>query len=422
MSVRDGLSPPEPTLPPDDALEAYADAALRVGVALRPGRRLLIRAPLAGAPLVRRLVRQAYRLGSPYVDVHWSDAEVTRQRFLEAPEGSFEELPEGRAETLEAIAERGDAVVSVLSSDPELLREADPERVATARRASQRSLRGFKEHQMRQSMPWTIVAVPNPAWAAKVFPAASPERAQARLWSAILAAARIDGEDPVAAWREHVSSLRRRSTHLNERRYRALHFRGPGTDLTVGLADGHRWMGGATRARDGTEFVPNLPTEEVFTTPHRERVDGTVRATKPLVYGGRVIEPFALTFADGRVVEVKASGGGEVLERMIDSDEGAGRLGEVALVSVDSPIHRSGVLFFQTLFDENAASHLAFGRGFPMAIEGGERLSQEELAERGLNDSMMHVDFMVGSEDLDVDGLLEQGRAEPLMRAGRFVI
>lgn len=406
----------------DAQLDRYADLVVRVGVNLRPGQRLTVSTSLEGAPLARRIASAAYRAGSPYVTVLFSDTEVAKIRFAEAPEDSFSEVSLGRAAMFEGMAERGDAFVSIDASDPEAYANADPARVATARAAAQLAGKRYSEYTMSHRIPWTIVAAAEPAWAAKVFPDASPDEAMATLWDAIFAATRVDLDDPVTAWRDHATTLQRRAKLLSERRYDALHLRGPGTDLTVGLPDGHLWTGGGTATPDGQRFIPNMPTEEVFTAPDARRVDGTVRASLPLAYSGRLIDGFSLTFEGGRVVRAKATIGQEVLDRLLDTDEGARRLGELALVSVDSPIFRSGLLFYETLFDENAASHLALGRAYRFAVEGGTEMSDEEAAEAGLNESLTHVDFMIGTQESDVDGVRADGAREPIMRAGRFVV
>jgi aminopeptidase len=406
----------------DATLDRYADLAVHVGVGLRPGQRMVLRSPLAAAPLARRIAAAAYRAGAPYVTVQYGDDEIAKIRFAEAPEDSFEEVSLGHAEAMERMAARGDAVVSIDASDPEALQDADPARVATARLATQRAMKGFMGYTMSDRVPWTILAAPEPAWAAKVFPDEDPDAAVAKLWEAIFAATRMGADDPVAAWTEHVATLGARAEALSERRYDAVHFRGPGTDLAVGLAEGHVWKGGGSTTPDGQRFVPNLPTEEVFTAPHAERVNGTVRASLPLSYGGRLIDGFSLTFEGGRVVAARAETGQEVLDQLLDSDEGARRLGEVALVSVDSPIYRSGLLFYETLYDENAASHIALGRAYRMSVAGGPDMSDERAAAAGLNDSLVHVDFMIGTPDTDVDGVRDDGTREPIMRAGRFVI
>lgn len=406
----------------DTLLDRYAALALQVGVGLSEGQRLLLRSPIAAAPLARRITAAAYAAGAPYVHVSWSDEEITRTRFLHAPEDSFEELPLGQAEAMTAMAERGDAVVTIDAGDPELLKEADPKRVATARKASQRAMKPFSRQIMADRIPWTVLAVPTPAWAAKVFPDDDTAGAVDRLWNAVFAVTRTRQDDPVEAWRAHVETLEARSRLLNERRFAALRFRGDGTDLTVGLADDHVWNGGASRSESGQTFVANLPTEEVFTAPHRDRVDGTVRASMPLAYAGRRIDDFELTFEGGRAVSARAGAGEEVLEGLLDTDEGARRLGEVALVSTDSPVRETGQLFFNSLLDENAASHLALGEAYRFCTTDGASLSDEDAAARGLNESLTHVDFMIGSDAMDVDGVGEDGAEEAVMRRGRFVI
>jgi aminopeptidase len=272
----------------------------------------------------------------------------------------------------------------------------------------------------RHEINWSIIASATPAWAKIVFPGEPEEVAVEKLWNAIFAASRIDSPDPVAAWKEHSASLQRRAAWLNAKRYHSLHYRGPGTDLTVGLSDGHLWLGGGTTAGNGIPCLPNIPTEEVFTTPHKDRVDGLVTSTKPLSYQGTLIEEIAVRFAGGKVVEARARTGQQVLERMLDSDEGARRLGEVALVPHSSPISASGLLFSNTLFDENAACHIAMGQAYSSCVEGGDAMTPEELAARGANSSLIHVDWMIGSGQIDIDGIAATGDREPLMRRGEW--
>ena len=268
---------------------------------------------------------------------------------------------------------------------------------------------------------WNIVSCATPAWAKAVFPDEPEDRAVAKLWDAIFAASRIDEDDPVAAWKAHNANLHARARHLNERRYASLRFRGPGTDLTVGLADDHEWHGGSSKAKNGIVCNPNIPTEEVFTTPHKDRVSGTVRATKPLSYQGTLIDEIAVRFEAGRIVEADAAKGKDVLAKVLDTDEGARRLGEVALVPFSSPISRSGLLFYNTLYDENAASHIALGQSYSQCFLNGGTLSPEELAARGANASLIHIDWMIGSGAIDVDGIAPDGREEAVMRKGEWV-
>jgi aminopeptidase len=273
----------------------------------------------------------------------------------------------------------------------------------------------------RQEINWSIVACATPAWAAAVFPNLPADEALARLWEAIFAASRADRPDPVAAWKEHDANLHTRADWLNEKRYAALYFRGPGTDLRVGLADGHLWLGGGTTAANGRYCIPNMPTEEVFTTPHKDRVDGRVTSTKPLSHQGAIIEEISVRFEGGRIVEASAARGDQILQRMIETDEGARRLGEVALVPHSSPIASSGLLFLNTLFDENAACHIALGQAYSTCLKDGDSLTPERLAARGANSSLIHVDWMIGSNRIDVDGISDSGAAEPVMRAGEWV-
>lgn len=405
-----------------DTLKRYAHVILHVGAGLQPGQRLVLRATLDSADLVREVVRAAYAHGSPFVNVLWSDDAVTLARFESAPEGSFSEVPFGAAGAMEGMAARGDAVVSILGSDPELLAGVDAGRVAESRAANQQAMAPFYRYIMSDGVAWTIAAVPTPGWAQRVFPDLPTEQAMGRLWEAVATAVRLIEEDPVAAWTAHVANLETLAGQLNDRRFDALRFTAPGTDLTVGLADGHVWKGGGSQAPDGTRFVANLPTEEVFTAPHAARVNGTVAASKPLAYNGRLIEGLRLTFEEGVAVHAEADRGQEVLDGLLATDDGARRLGEVALVSVDSPIHQSGVLFLETLFDENAAVHIALGRAYRFNVEGGPSMSDEQAAAAGLNDSLTHVDFMIGSEHMDVDGVAQDGSVTPIMRAGRFVL
>ena len=299
--------------------------------------------------------------------------------------------------------------LAITGGNPSLLSKEDPEKVGRANRAVSKAYRPAIELITRHDINWTIVASATPAWAAAVFPDLPPDQAMTKLWDAIFAASRVDVDDPIARWKQHDSGLHRRADLMNEKRYAALHFRGPGTDLRVGLADDHLWMGGGTKAGTGAYCIPNMPTEEVFTTPHKDRVEGTVTSTKPLSHQGTLIEKIAVRFEGGRVVDAKASRGQEVLQRMIDTDDGARRLGEVALVPHSSPIASSGLLFLNTLFDENAASHIALGQAYSTCLKNGDQLTPEELAARGANESLIHVDWMIGSSEIDLDGITATG-------------
>ncbi len=317
--------------------------------------------------------------------------------------------------------ESGDAVLSVYANDPDHLKDEDPQLVTAMQQATSRAVRPFRELISRNATNWSIVAAAVPAWAAKVFPGLDAEAGVEALWNAIARLCRLDEPDPVAAWRDHLERLAARKDRLNSRRYTALKYTGPGTDLTIGLPDRHVWVSGQSTASNGIVFAPNLPTEEVFTMPHKGRVNGFVTASKPLSYAGTLIEEFRLEFVDGRAVDVSATRGQEMLKELVSADDGAARLGEVALVPHSSPISQSGLLFYNTLFDENAASHVALGAAYKFTLGGSEDMSDEAFERAGGNRSVVHVDFMIGSGALDVDGVAANGAAEPLMRQGEWV-
>ncbi len=405
----------------DERLQAYAELLVRVGVNVQPGQKLIVRASVDSAPLVRRVVETAYRIGSPYVEVLWSDDAVTRARFLHGPEGSFGIIPQYRADAMNALAADGAASLAILADDPDALAGTEPERFATYQRAWRPATRPYSDLAMSDRMAWCVAAAAAPAWAQKVFPQLSEEQAVAALWEAIFTATRITEPDPVSAWRAHNEALGRRKQLLNERHFAALHFKGPGTDLRVGLADGHQWDGGGSTLPNGVKFVANMPTEEVFTAPHRARVDGTVRATMPLAYNGIMIDDFSLEFKGGEVVRAVAGKGQAALDEILATDAGSRRLGEVALVPTSSPIAKAGVLFLETLFDENAACHIALGKGYTNCVQGAQEMTEEEKLSHGLNDSLTHVDFMIGSAEVDVSGELQSGALVPLLLKGEWV-
>ena len=403
-------------------LDRLAEVAVRVGLGgLNPGQQLVMTAPLEAVVLARRITEHAYRAGASLVTTFFADDAASLLRYQHAPEAGFDTAAGWLYEGMAAAFREGAARLAILGDDPGLLAGQDPEKVARANRARSIAYRPALELITNSAINWTIVACATPAWAAAVFPNLPPDEALARLWNAIFAASRVDQADPVAAWKEHDANLHARADRLNEKRYSALRFRGPGTDLLVGLADDHLWLGGGTTARNGRYCIPNMPTEEVFTTPHKDRVEGRVTSTKPLSYQGTMIEEISVRFQAGRIVEAHATLGDQVLQRMIETDEGARRLGEVALVPHSSPIASSGLLFMNTLFDENAACHIALGQAYSTCLKDGDRLTQEQLASRGANSSLIHVDWMVGSNRIDVDGISTAGDSVPVMRAGEWV-
>lgn len=405
-------------------LETYAEVLVKIGLNLRRGQKLIITslrtdgAPLETAPLVRAVARSAYEHGARFVDVIWGDDQLRLIRFQTAAADSFEEYSTWHSDALRDHTNRGDAVLNLTAEDPTLLNSVDTELLAIARRSMLQHASGYYENVMRNAMNWVVAGASVPGWAAKVFPDAPAEEQVDQLWDAIFQVCRVYDPNPIAAWQRHLADLKARSAYLNRKSYSALHFRGPGTDLTVGLVKRHIWKGGSSPAKNGVDFTANVPTEEVFTMPHRHGTEGVVRAAMPLNYSGVLIEDFSVEFERGRAVSFRAGKNEATLRKLIETDEGSARLGEVALAAHTSPIAQTGRLFYNTLFDENAASHVALGRAYRFNIEDGELLPIEAAAEAGCNTSLEHVDFMIGSAEMDVDGLIEGGAAEPVMREG----
>jgi aminopeptidase len=405
----------------EQKLDRLAKVAVRVGLGLKPGQELVMTASIDALPLARRITEQAYRAGASLVTTLYSDDESSLMRYRFAPDESFDRAPKWLYDGLAAAFKSGAARLAIAGANPLLLSNEDPDKVGQANRAVSVAYRPAMELITRHEINWTIVASATPAWAAAMFPDDPPDIAVGKLWNAIFETSRIDADDPVASWKVHDAGLQRRAAYLNEKRYTALQYRGPGTDFRLGLADDHLWLGGGTTAGNGIYCIPNMPTEEVFTTPHKDRAEGTVTATKPLSYQGTMIEGIQVRFAGGRIVEARATKGQEVLQKLIDTDEGARRLGEVALVPQSSPIAHSGLLFLNTLFDENAASHIALGQAYSSCLRDGDKLAPEQLAAKGANDSLIHVDWMIGSDKLDIDGMTASKTVEPLMRQGEWV-
>src|SRR6185295_14817382 len=408
-------------------LDVYGDLAVTVALNLQPGQRLLIIGPLMNggvaleaAPMVRRIAASAYRAGAQLVEAIWGDEALQLARFHHARKETLGEFSAWLPRALEEHAKAGHAVLSVYANDPDLLRHEPPDLVGALQQATSHAVMPFREHISRNATNWGVIAAASEAWAAKVFPDVPHGEQLPRLWETIARFCRLDRPDPIEAWKAHLAALAARSDGLNRKRYAALRFRAPGTDLTVGLPPGHIWVSGESVTQSGIRFVANLPTEEVFTIADRQRVDGTVHATKPLSYAGTLIEDFSLRFERGRVVDVKAARGERVLRQLVETDATSGRLGEVALVPHGSPIAQSGLLFYNTLFDENAASHVALGSAYKFTLTGGDTMSEAEFEQAGGNRSAIHVDYMIGSGEMDVDGVNEGGSAEPLMRSGEW--
>jgi len=407
----------------DEKLDRLAEVAVKVGLGLKAGQELIMSAPLEALPLARKITEQAYKAGAVLVTTLYSDDPSTLARYQYAPDASFDYAPVWLQEGVANGFRSGAARLAIAGANPALLAQQDPAKVSRANIAASKAGKPAMELITRHEINWTIVAAATPEWAKLVFPGEPEDVAVAKLWEAIFASSRVNVDDPVAEWRQHGERLKKRVDFLNAKRYAALHFRsGDGTtDLRVGLADDHLWAGGGTTAGNGVYCQPNIPTEECFTTPHKDRVDGVVKASKPLSHQGTLIENIQVRFEGGRIVEAKATAGEEALNRLISADEGARRLGEVALVPHHSPIAQSGILFWNTLFDENAASHIALGQAYSTCIIGGEKMKSEELAKLGANESLIHVDWMIGSAEMNIDGITANGNAEPLMRNGGWV-
>ena len=401
-------------------LDRLAQVAVKVGLNLQEGQDLFLTAPLAALPLVRRIAEHAYKAGAGLVTPIFSDEELTLARYRYGKDGSFDRaagwLHEGAAKAFAANTAR----LAIVGDDPMLLSAQDPAKVARANKANSVAYQPALEKIANFDINWNIVAFPGAAWARQVFKDDAEEIAVARLAEAIFAASRVDRDDPVAAWATHNAALAQRTKWLNGERFAALHFTGPGTDLTVGLADGHEWQGGASTAKNGVTCNANIPTEEVFTTPHARRVEGHVSSTKPLSYQGTLIDEIQVRFQEGRIVEAKAARGEEVLNRVLDTDEGARRLGEVALVPHSSPISQSGILFYNTLFDENASCHIALGQCYSKCFVDGSKLTADEIAAQGGNKSLIHIDWMIGSGEVDIDGVKPDGSCVPVFRKGEW--
>ena len=404
----------------EDLLDRYAQLIVRSGVGVAPGQELLMTAPVDAIPLVRRIIEHAYKAGATLVTTLYGDDAATLARFKYAPDKSFDAasgwLFDGMANAFRAGAAR----LAIIGEDPALLSGQDPAKVTRANRARSRAYRPALELITSHAINWCVASAATPAWARSVFPDLSADAALDRLWRAIFACSRADKADPVQAWVEHSRNLRQRTDFLNARRYKALKYRGPGTDLVLGLVEGHIWKGGASTAKNGITCNPNIPSEEVFTMPHKDRVDGILSSTKPLSYQGTFIEGIKVRFEAGRIVESHADKGADIFATMIATDEGAARLGEVALVPHSSPISASGIVFNNTLFDENAASHIAVGQSYADTMANGGTMSAEERAAAGANSSLIHVDWMIGSSGLNVDGVLSDGKTESLMRKGEW--
>lgn len=358
-----------------EKLGKYADLIVKVGVNIQKNQILVINTTIDNADLVRFITKKAYEIGAKDVIINWSDDVVSRLKYDLAPEEVFQEFPKWRAQERIELAEQGAAFVSIVSSSPDLLKGVDGKRIAAFQKAAGTALNKFRQYIQSDKVSWTVVAAPSKDWAQKVFPELSPETSVNKLWEAIFKAVRINEEDPIKAWKQHDQKLHEKVNYLNKKHFKKLHYTAPGTDLTIELPEKHLWVGAGSMNEQNVEFMANMPTEEVFTAPKKDGVYGYVSSTKPLSYGGNIIDEFKVTFENGRIINVEAKQGEDILKELVETDEGSHYLGEVALVPHQSPISESNILFFNTLFDENASNHLAIGSAYAFCIDGGKQMS-----------------------------------------------
>lgn len=403
-------------------IDNYVELIIKKGINIQKDQVLVINSPVETFEFTRKLVKKAYELGASEVVIHWNDEVSGRYRYLYGEDEIFDIFPNWQKESLEYYRKKGAAFLSVYANNPDILKDVDSSRVARQQKAKSIALKEYYENVMGNSNQWCVISVPTVAWSKKVFPELDEELAIEKLWQLILNIVRADREKPIFEWEKHLENLQKRTTYLNEKRFVKLIYKNSiGTNLEIGLPKDHKWISGGEKSKTGVYFVANIPTEEIFTMPHRERVNGVVVSSKPLIYGGNVIDNFRLKFIDGKVSEYSAQVGEEVLEKLLNTDEGARYLGEVALVEYNSPISRSKKIFYNTLYDENASCHLALGGAYPVCIEGSEELSEENLKVKGMNTSLVHEDFMIGTEDMEIKGIDEKGEETIIIKDGNFI-
>ncbi len=403
-----------------DKIQKYADVAVSVGLDFKAGQRLFVNAPIEARELALAITRSAYKAGAEDVYVNWVDPETDKIRLQHGDETALQAYPQWVIDGLIEHTDAGNARINISCADPDFLANEDSDNVRLMQRSRASKFAPVSDRVVKNVANWNIVMSPHPAISSKLFPELSAEEARQRHWETIFKMCRIEGDDPVQDWKDHIANLEKRSNYLNSKKYHALHYKSPVTDLTIGLPDNHLWETARLGMKNGTKPVVNIPTEEVFTLAHRERIDGVVRSTKPLAYNGKIIDNFTLQFSEGDVVSAKAERGQDMLDTILGTDDGARSIGEVALVPHSSPISQSDLLFFNTLYDENASNHLALGRAYRFTMENGAEMSDEDFAEAGGNNSLVHVDFMMGSGDMDIDGIKQDGSREPIFRNGEW--
>lgn len=403
--------------------QKYAELAVKKGINLEENQILVISASVEIADFVRLVAEAAYMAGAKNVHVNWNDGPLSKLKYHYAPMEVFEHFPEWFATGMETYAKDGAAFLSIVSQDPELLKEADPKKIAAYNKAASMALKAYRKYTMNSINSWCVLAAAGSDWSHSLFPNQEEKEAMENLWHAIFKANRVDLPDPIKSWDDHVNFLDEKVQYLNSKQFEKLHYKSSnGTDLHVTLPKNHIWAGGSEKNGKDRIFIANMPTEEVFTLPLKTGVNGVLYGTMPLFYSGNKIDGFSFVFKDGKIVDYDAKTGKDILANLLDTDDGARYLGEVALVPFDSPISNTGMIFKNTLFDENASCHFALGKAYPTCIQDGGTLTEEELAQRGVNDSLIHVDFMVGNSDLEITGEDGSGEKTPLFENGNWVI
>ena len=404
-------------------LENFAELAVRVGANMQKGQEVVIRCDVQCKDFAHLIAEKAYEFGAKRVHLQWRDEVLGRINMLHASKEALCEVPDYLLAQNKYYIKHKVCLISISAGDPNILKGCDPDKLAASNVATLKANKNFRHATMSNYLRWTIVSIPTRAWASQVFPNVDPDEAVDKMWDAIGHIMRLDTPNPTEAWRQHIATLHRRAAFLNKHNFEYIHMTNKsGTDLTVGLATDHLWIAAEEEGQDGISFTANMPTEEIFTAPHNRKINGTVVNALPLVNNGNVIDNFAITFKDGKVVDYKAEVGYDALKGILTADEGVLSLGEIALIGKNSPIAESGILFYNTLFDENASCHLAFGASYPTTVKGGNDMTAKQLKEHGMNSSLQHVDFMVGTKDMDIDGIDYDGNVVPLFRDGEWVI
>lgn len=404
-------------------MEKFAELAVAVGANMQKGQKVVIRCDVKCSEFAHLIAEKAYQLGADKVIMQWGDEDLGRLNMLYASKETLCNIPQHQVDEMQYFIDNKCCLISIAAGNPNIYKGCDADKLAAYQLAFSKARQAFRDATMSNYLRWTIVSVPTPAWAKQVFPDLPEQQAMDKMWDAIGHIMRLDTPDPVAAWKAHIAKLHKRAEFLNKHNFEYIHMKnGCGTDIKIGLATGHQWIAAEEEGQDGIAFTANMPTEEIFTAPHNKKINGTVVNALPLVNNGNVIDKFKITFTDGKVTDYSAEVGYDALKNLLSSDEGVLSLGEIALIGKNSPIAESGILFFNTLFDENASCHLAFGASYPTTVKDGNSLTEEQRASLGMNSSLQHVDFMVGTKDIDIDGIGYDGKVTALFRDGEWVI